>query len=179
MNPGHNRLVALAGEIAEHHRAAGAATREVIRHAIEAGRRLAEAKALLPHGQWLPWLRANVPGISARTAQRYLAAAHHAGENDTVSLFRLRDLARRPRPSVDDRIGELLREGTAAAVATGAALADVKARLPAEAWPRWLAAEFGWSPELAAEFIRAHEQPEHAVDVLARLAEEMAALARI
>jgi hypothetical protein len=99
----HNRLATLAVEIAEHHGAAGAATREAIRHAIEAGRRLAEAKKLVGHGGWLAWLAANVPGISARTAQRYLAAAHHAAENDTVSLFRLRDLARRPRPTLVDR----------------------------------------------------------------------------
>jgi hypothetical protein len=85
---GHNRLGVLAAEISEHHRCAGAATREAIRHAIEAGQRLAEAKKLVGHGEWLPWLKANVPGISARTAQRYLAAAERAGKNDTVSLFR-------------------------------------------------------------------------------------------
>jgi hypothetical protein len=100
---GHNRLGMLAAEIVEHHRCAGAATREAIRHAIEAGRRLAEAKKLVGHGGWLAWLKANVPGISARTAQRYLAAAERAGKNDTVSFFRLRDLARRPRPSLLDR----------------------------------------------------------------------------
>jgi hypothetical protein len=104
---GHNRLGTLAAEIAEHHGAAGAATRDAIRHAVEAGRRLAEAKELVGHGGWLAWLKANVPGISPRTAQRYLAAAHHAGENATVSFFRLRDLARRPRPKRKPSFEEL------------------------------------------------------------------------
>jgi hypothetical protein len=62
MTLGHNRLAALAGEIAEHHAAAGAATREVIRHAIVAGRALAEAKAIVGHGQWLPGSRRTCPG---------------------------------------------------------------------------------------------------------------------
>jgi hypothetical protein len=41
VSTGHNRLAALAAEIVKHHGAAGLATREAIRHAIEAGRRLA------------------------------------------------------------------------------------------------------------------------------------------
>lgn len=101
-----NRLPVLAAEIADHHSVARGATREAIRHAIKAGRRLAEAKALVGHGGWLAWLQANVPGISVRTVQRYLAAAHRAGENDTVSLFRLRDLARRPRPKREPTVEE-------------------------------------------------------------------------
>lgn len=45
--------------------------RSFITHALEAGRLLAEAKAAVEHGQWLPWLDANFKG-SARTAQRYV-----------------------------------------------------------------------------------------------------------
>ena len=54
----------------------------------------------MPHGQWVAWLRANLPAISVRTAQRYMVAAERAGRNDTVSLFRLRDLARPTRERV-------------------------------------------------------------------------------
>ena len=39
--------------------------------AIDAGRILTEAKALLPHGRWEPWLGER--GIAPRTARRYMA----------------------------------------------------------------------------------------------------------
>jgi hypothetical protein len=144
---GHNRLGMLAAEIVEHHTAAGVATREVMRHAIEAGSRLAEAKKLVGHGGWLEWLKANVPGISARTAQRYLAAAEHAGKNDTVSFFRLRDLARRPRPSPLDRVQAQLERYQAMIEAV---LADMEA------------------PDTCAKFCAAQEVGLHAHDLLAR-----------
>jgi Protein of unknown function (DUF3102) len=145
---GHNRLGVLAAEIVEHHGAARAATREAIQHAIEAGRRLAEAKKLVGHGGWLPWLKANVPGISARTAQRYLAAAEHAGKNDTVSFFRLRDLARRPRPRPLDRVQALLERYQSMIEAV---LADMEA------------------PDAYSKFRAAQEMGLQAGDLLARL----------
>ena len=43
-------------------------------HAIKAGKLLLQAKAQLPHGQFLPWLESNCWG-SARQAQRYMRAA--------------------------------------------------------------------------------------------------------
>ena len=178
---GHNRLGALAAEIVEHHRSAGAATREAIRHAIEAGRRLAEAKKLVGHGGWLEWLKANVPGISARTAQRYLAAAEHAGKNDTVSFFRLRDLALRPRSKptakqkADIVLQETLRQLELAGVRRvdawrviiecqwggvvrnvvemGTGLAEVQEQLSPEQWLRWLEKEIRTTPEDAALLI--------------------------
>jgi hypothetical protein len=71
-----NRLPALAREIARaladvrHHHAA------TVVSAIEAGAALAEAKALLPHGGWLPWLREHC-GLSERTARDYMRLAEH------------------------------------------------------------------------------------------------------
>ena len=38
------------------------------------GQRLIEAKAVLPHGEWLPWLEGRV-GFSERTAQQYMKLA--------------------------------------------------------------------------------------------------------
>ncbi|MFZ1429143.1 MAG: DUF3102 domain-containing protein [Geminicoccaceae bacterium] len=87
-----NRLPVLAGEIAAAHAECRRSAAEAIRHAIDAGNGLVEAKRLMRHGEWEPWLRANVPGISVRTAQRYMRAAARAGKNDTVSFFKLRDL---------------------------------------------------------------------------------------
>jgi phage N-6-adenine-methyltransferase len=45
-----------------------------VHHLIEAGQRLAEKKASLGRGEWLPWLEANyeVLGFGPRTAQRLL-----------------------------------------------------------------------------------------------------------
>ena len=43
-------------------------------HAAECGRRLIEAKALLPHGEWLPWLEANTEVIP-RQSQKYMRLA--------------------------------------------------------------------------------------------------------
>ena len=39
--------------------------------AVEIGRRLVEAKELLPHGEWLPWLQKETD-FSERTAQTYM-----------------------------------------------------------------------------------------------------------
>src|SRR5690242_18779275 len=48
----------------------------------------------MPHGAWVPWLAANVLGVSVRTAQRYMRAARNTGKNDDVSLLSLRELVR-------------------------------------------------------------------------------------
>jgi len=40
---------------------------------LTVGRALIEAKAILPHGQWLPWLREFFPG-SPRRAQQLIAS---------------------------------------------------------------------------------------------------------
>ena len=41
---------------------------------LEIGRRLKEAKALLPHGEWLPWLSEKVE-FSERSAQNFMRLA--------------------------------------------------------------------------------------------------------
>jgi Protein of unknown function (DUF3102) len=70
----------LAARVREEHRAVQASASSMLQHAIAAGQALTEAKALLIHGQWLPWL-AGV-GITPRTAQRYMRVAR---EYDSVS----------------------------------------------------------------------------------------------
>lgn len=101
--PGANHLPILAEEIAQAHAACRRSTLDALRHGVAAGHGLNEARRLVSHGDWVPWLKANVPGISVRTAQRYMAAAKRAGKNDTVSLFTLRDLAK----PVRERVGFL------------------------------------------------------------------------
>jgi Protein of unknown function (DUF3102) len=71
-------LTALAGQINEAHARKEAALEGVVKaaadaltHARDAGGLLLEAKAAVQHGEWLPWLQANVC-FSLRTAQMYM-----------------------------------------------------------------------------------------------------------
>jgi hypothetical protein len=61
------KLAQLAVDIRQHLHASAAS-------AIEAGRKLIEAKEMLQHGEWLPWLRDHI-GIGERTAQDYMRLA--------------------------------------------------------------------------------------------------------
>lgn len=45
--------------------------------AVTCGQLLIEAQESCEHGEWLPWLSANVPGISVRKAQGYMRLARH------------------------------------------------------------------------------------------------------
>lgn len=68
-------LPELAQQIINAHRAADASARDSVQHAITAGRLLIEVKARLPHGEFLPWLKANCSDVNQRTAQRYVQVA--------------------------------------------------------------------------------------------------------
>lgn len=64
----------IAVRIRAEHEAAQASAREAVAHAIRAGELLIEAKAALQHGQFGPWLAANV-AFSERTARGYMRLA--------------------------------------------------------------------------------------------------------
>ena len=68
---GDNRLAVLAAEIRIAHAGVIAAATVAAERAIEAGKALTEAKELVPHGQWLPWLKEHCQ-LSVRTAQVYM-----------------------------------------------------------------------------------------------------------
>lgn len=70
-------LPALAVTIREEHAAACQAAESALTHALRCGKALIAAKEQVPHGQWLPWLAANCPDVSARTAQRWTRLATH------------------------------------------------------------------------------------------------------
>ena len=57
-------------------------------HIIEIGRKLIEAKELLNHGEWLPWLQEHCV-LSERTANRYMAVARSG-----VEIRQVADLGR-------------------------------------------------------------------------------------
>jgi phage N-6-adenine-methyltransferase len=67
-------LAELAGRINAEHSEALAAARASLTHARNAGQLLLEAKKQCGHGQWLPWLEANVR-FSDRTANAYMRVA--------------------------------------------------------------------------------------------------------
>lgn len=67
---GSNSLPDLAARIKAEHEA----TESSVQHAIRAGELLLEAKVLVKHGEWLPWLKQHC-SISERTAQLYMRCA--------------------------------------------------------------------------------------------------------
>ena len=85
-------LDALADRINAEHQAFHSAMQKGLEHALEAGRLLLEAKAGLAHGEWLPWLKKNCPGISERSTQRYMRLADNRGalESATVADLTMR-----------------------------------------------------------------------------------------
>jgi hypothetical protein len=72
-------LPKLAKQINAEHALADAALREGLAHARNCGNLLVQAKEQLQHGEWLPWLAANVQ-FSGRTAQAYMRIANRWDE---------------------------------------------------------------------------------------------------
>jgi Protein of unknown function (DUF3102) len=89
--PGSNRLPVLAATINEHLEAAEAATRRGLEHAIAVGALLIEAKELVAHGEWLPWLQANCR-VSERSAQVYMRLARNRHKLDALKNESIADL---------------------------------------------------------------------------------------
>jgi hypothetical protein len=79
-----NSLADLAARIKIEHEATAVALKRSVEHAMAAGNLLIEAKAQVPHGQWLPWLKANC-SIPERTAQLYMRLAQRRPELEAKS----------------------------------------------------------------------------------------------
>ena len=79
-----NHLPILAAEIRRAHADVQEAAKTAAEHAITAGHALIEAKALLKHGEWLPWLRENC-ALAELTAQLYMKVARSGLESATVA----------------------------------------------------------------------------------------------
>lgn len=90
----------LAQHINAEHEAAEDAARTAVAHAIRCGELLAEAKAQVEHGQWLPWLEANFKG-SKRTASAYMRLAANRQRVADMSSVReaLEHLSEPKRPA--------------------------------------------------------------------------------
>jgi Protein of unknown function (DUF3102) len=73
---GRQALALLATRIRAEHAATAAAVQSSVDHALAAGDLLAEAKAKVSHGQWLPWLTRHCE-MAERTAQLYMRLARN------------------------------------------------------------------------------------------------------
>ncbi|WP_279041734.1 DUF3102 domain-containing protein [Brevibacillus borstelensis] len=79
-----SELVRSAQVIAAEIRSIDAQTREIVlRSAIEIGKRLNEAKALVPHGEWGAWLETNV-NYSQSTANNFMRVAEEYKDSQTL-----------------------------------------------------------------------------------------------
>jgi hypothetical protein len=64
---------------------------EAVTEAILQGQALIKAKANIPHGLWLDWLKANCPNISQPSASRYMTiAANYSRVNNIEGAESLR-----------------------------------------------------------------------------------------
>jgi hypothetical protein len=86
-----------AKKIAEHHhislscnRASEEQGNKSVQSAVIAGENLIAAKTLIPHGQWLNWIKECCPDLSEETCQRYmrLAKASHVTDFEKVTSLR-------------------------------------------------------------------------------------------
>lgn len=72
-----NRLATLAVEVRTECGLADEAWNAAVQHAINAGNLLIEAKSLVRHGEWGPWLQD--VGLPERTARNYMRLARNSG----------------------------------------------------------------------------------------------------
>jgi len=106
-------LAELADIANREHDLAYAAANDAVKHAINCGRALLEAKGQLQHGDWLPWLEANFVG-SIRKAQvwtQLAANAQHAAHLPSIRAG-LRALAAGPGANGDRERDQQAREIT-------------------------------------------------------------------
>lgn len=123
----------IAAEINRWHALASEHAEKAIEHARRAGALLLQVKGKLLHGEFLPWVLANVH-VTPRQAQRYMAAAAgkplpvRAIKNDTLSHFpRRRSPEQAPAPAQAQAgiNGKVMLKGTVPKVIVTAAGASV------------------------------------------------------
>lgn len=153
-----NSLTDLAARIRAEHEGAQAAVRRGIEHAMAAGDMLIEAKKLLKHGQWLPWLRDHCE-MPDRTARHYMRLARGRKRIESeignvadftvtgaVAFLSTNESNRTAAQffavlRIDDEvfdITELTRSSYDAAVKTGAALIKIKTACGDDEWTTYL-----------------------------------------
>ena len=88
-----------AAEINRLHGEVGEGLRLTVEKTIRIGELLIEQKAKLAHGDWIPWIKANLT-FPVRTAQRYVACWQNREKLNTSSTTHLtiEDLAHQSKP---------------------------------------------------------------------------------
>jgi DUF3102 family protein len=86
-----NSLADLGARINEAHTRAITHAVKSVEHAIACGEMLIEAKAKVPHGQWLPWLRKNIK-FGERSAQGYMRIVRRLPNPQRVADLPLRHM---------------------------------------------------------------------------------------
>jgi hypothetical protein len=103
-----NSLADLATRINAEHRAVAGALKSALAHAIAAGELLWQAREQLPHGEWLPWLKANC-SIPERTVRHYLRLTKSrealTDENGNVADLTVREAVKLIARTVDEADG--------------------------------------------------------------------------
>jgi DUF3102 family protein len=109
-----NELTSVAAEINRLHTEIDEAARTTIDKAIRIGQLLSEQKRSLKHGQWLPWLEANV-SFTDRTARNYLRVFEKREQlklesvSDLTKAYRLlADKVTVSSPEVDEEVWDKL-----------------------------------------------------------------------
>lgn len=81
---------------------------QALEHYRNAGERLLEAKASVPHGDWSEWIASNVKRASERSAQRYMRLAKHWHEIEAkapsmadMSLAAAEAILAKPKPALE------------------------------------------------------------------------------
>jgi hypothetical protein len=101
------------------HRRVEAAARDMVQQVLVSGRALIDAKALVGHGRWLPWLEQNFED-SQRTAQLYMRLARNSATVADLPTIREAVAAlTTPRMTSFERFGEYAREQAKEAYASG------------------------------------------------------------
>jgi Protein of unknown function (DUF3102) len=83
-----------------------------IEKAWQCGKRLNAIKAIVGHGNWLPWLRSKWPELTVRTAQSYMKIDHdnpnalHVAhlKLDSIRKYRLSLVPEKPQPNIEGDI---------------------------------------------------------------------------
>jgi hypothetical protein len=147
---GHNRLAALAANIRALHAGVCRSAEQAARDAIEAGKLLIEAKALLKHGEWEPWLRDNV-AIPPRTARRDVALARSGLEPAAVADLGMNAAER--SIAIDRlrvaRIRRHTRKGWQAFVEAGREFGAIRDEIGEEQFRAWVPVKTGFDADEA------------------------------
>ena len=167
LGAGHNRLSALAANIRALHAGVRRSAEQAARDAIETGKLLIEAKALLKYGEWEPWLRDDV-AIPLRTARRDMALARAGLEPATVADLGMNAAA----GSRVARIRRHARKGWQAFVEAGREFGAIRDEIGEEQFRAWVPVKTGFDADEALFMAEIARVTDTGGDVAALLARE-------